>query len=55
MPDDPRTDEYVSQEQESPRREYRRPELRELGTLTELTHATPTRGPNADASYNTSS
>jgi hypothetical protein len=55
MHEDPRRDRDVSHEQESPGREYRRPELRELGTLTELTHASPTVGANPDSSYSTSS
>ena len=43
-------DRDATQEHGSPKREYRRPELRELGTLTELTHATPDNGPGADSS-----
>jgi hypothetical protein len=40
--------------QTEPKRPYRTPELRDLGTIAEVTETTNAGGPGGDASYNTS-
>ena len=54
MGDDRKDSKGESGSSEVTKHEYRRPELRELGTLAELTDATNAGGPGADSTYATS-
>jgi hypothetical protein len=47
-------DDTTHAKQTDPKRPYRTPELRDLGTIVEVTETTNAGGPGADATYSTS-